>query len=227
MKNKLVSVKRALFTRKIQLTFGSLFGFAVWKISTTTTEDGIPKIVPSRIGITIAVFNFILLITCLVIGHADFSTVTSSMFKQDVLAVVFFIYANLSLAIPIVLLISVLLNAFKQKTCVELFYKARRVLEDLEVDADKMSFKYKCLIYGTFVIYIVYIVSRYSIYENVPLKSSNPNNDQSFVFYLIQTIIPFLSFACVFMLTCSTGLAGGRFEMIRQELKQKLANKFN
>lgn len=210
--------RKDFFTQKLQITISVLLGFVLWRISSTEFDDGIPKVVPSRIGIFISAINLISLLATTYM-NTDGIDSPGSPSSQTWFDYAFQLHLLFFSILPTMLLLSVWIHCFKYKKTLQLFLKLRKKLEDIGVDLETATWRYRMQIYATFIFYVSNIVVQKWFLKCGFDDNSATDDEKNQFFDILDFFHPVFIFAAIFTLTCSLSFAGLRFQMIRDRLE--------
>lgn len=213
---------RTSLTRRLQLVLSVILGFSLWKISYTDTP---PKVIPSKTGICISLFNLLVLIFTLYINHQQKSLFLVLEWKF-VIQIVVQIHHIFLTVLPLLLLLAFWIHTFKYKRSLELMLKVRKILDHIEIDADATSWTFKLQVFGTLLVFTAYSVCKFYTFKRLEATSEDVHDKLRNMLGFLMILV--FTFASIFNLVSAVAFIGMRLNMIRGKLNELLkSNKKN
>lgn len=220
--------RKQFITLYLHFGVSVLLGFIVWTVKYSGTINETAKVVPSKLGITISIINFIFL-TVKIISGMDYGNDVVVPTEQVVVAAVMPFHEIYMTFLPLSILVAVWLTSFKYKKMLQEFLRAKKLLEMISSRNDKKkncsssrSLVYVIAILG---IYLVMIGAKTWYFKRFERAFFNvaPGKDR-FNANIFVLLSPIFIFAAIYNLIVPLTYIGEELEAIVIELKREYSS---
>lgn len=206
------------FARTFQMKVCAILGFSLFDVPNQNVNGSQLKIKPYKSGIFISIMNFIL--ACFGI-YLELFTKSIHKFDSNKTHVKKALgYRGHVLALfPLIYIVSFWILSRKFKVVIEILMQGRYRLKQLGIDVEKASSIYLVQIYGTFLVFIVYMLVRFFIFFWAK-TSLYGNGNEITISAGINYFFNFYKFASIYNLVATMAFVGLRMDTIQQKLNE-------